>query len=215
VLSRSIAEVVIMNSTRCALILALSAALPLAAAGCKKESAEATPAASGAKPSGTEATPEPIVAAPATPTQPAAAAPSGDVVALGSGGKAVVVATGGKKVADTPWYTITLAVPAQLGKGAQGTAVLEVTPKKGWKLNKEFPTKLTVAEPAGVKVSKKEQTVADAVAFAEQSARWQVQFEADSSGAKDFTGLLKFAVCTDTSCDPKKEALAWNVAVSD
>lgn len=205
-----------MNSTRCALILALSATLPLAAAGCKKERAEATPAASGAKPSGGEAVPEPIVAAPATPSQPAAAAPSGDVVALGGDGKAKVVATGaGKKVADTPWYTITLAAPAEVGKGAQGTAVLEVIPKKGWKLNKEFPTKLTVAEPAGVKVSKKEQTVADAVAFAEQSARWQVQFQADSSGGKDFTGLLKFAVCTDTSCDPKKEALAWNVAVSD
>lgn len=201
-----------MNSTRCTLILALSASLPLAAAGCKKERAEATPAAAAGS-SGAE--PETIVAAPATPSQPAAAAPSGDVVALGGDGKAVVVATGGKKVADTPWYTITLAAPAEVGKGAQGTAVLEVTPKKGWKLNKEFPTKLTVAEPAGVKVSKKEQTVADAVAFAEKAARWQVQFQADSSGGKDFTGLLKFAVCTDTSCDPKKEALAWKVAVSD
>jgi hypothetical protein len=204
-----------MNSTRCALILALSSSLSLAVAGCKKERAEATPAGSAAKASGGEAVPDPIVAAPATPSQPAVAAPSGDVVALGSGGKAVVVATGGKKVADTPWYTITLASPAEVGKGAQGTAVLEVTPKKGWKLNKEFPTKLTIAEPAGVKVAKKEQTVADAVAFAEQAARWQVQFQADSPGGKDFTGVFKFAVCTDTSCDPKKEQLAWKVAVSD
>ena len=204
-----------MNSTRCALILALCSSLPLAAVGCKKEGAEATPAASGAKPSGGEAAAEPIVAAPATPSQPAATAPSGDVVALGGDGKAKVVATGGTKVADTPSYTVTLASPAQVGKGAQGTVVLEVTPKKGWKLNKEFPTKLTVVEPAGVKVSKKEQTVADAVAFADQAGRWQVQFQADSSGAKDFTGVLKFAVCTDTSCDPKKEELAWKVAVSD
>lgn len=204
-----------MNSTRCALILALLALVLLAATGCEKERAEATPAASGAKPSGGEASAEPIVAAPATPSQPAAAAPRGDVVALGGDGKAVVVATGGKKVADTPSYTVTLASPAQVGKGAQGTVVLEVTPKKGWKLNKEFPTKLTVAEPAGVRVSKKEQTVADAVTFADQAGRWQVQFQADSSGAKDFTGVLKFAVCTDTSCDPKKEELAWKVAVSD
>jgi hypothetical protein len=204
-----------MNSTRCALILALCSSLPLAAVGCKKERAEATPAGSGAKPSAAEAAAEPIVAAPATPSQPEGAAPSGDVVALGSGGKAVVVATGGKKVADTPSYTVTLAAPAQVGKGAQGTVVLEVTPKKGWKLNKEFPTKLTVVEPAGVKVSKKEQTVADAVAFADQVGRWQVHFQADSPGGKDFTGVFKFAVCTDTSCDPKKEELAWKVAVSD
>jgi hypothetical protein len=220
VLSRPLAEVVIMNSTRCTLFAALLSSLLLAAPGCKKESAagaEATPGAEqGAKLSGAEpASAPPIEAAPATPSDPAASAPSGDVVALGSDGKAKVMPTGGKKVADTPSYTVTLAAPARVGKGAQGTVVLEVTPKAGWKLNKEFPTKLTVTEPAGVKVAKKEQTVADAVAFADKAGRWQVQFQSDSAGAKDFTGVLKFAVCTDTSCDPKKEELAWNVAVSE
>ena len=215
-------------------------ALPIsfAATRCKKDHANASadePRALEEVP-GMKTTAEPPASAPAQPAQagdPAsAAAPAGagaaqpageqpgqqggDVVALGSGGKSKVVAVGGKTVADTPSYQITLAVPGKVGKGAQGTVTLEVVPKKGWKLNKEFPTKLTVSEPAGVKVKKKDQTVTDAVSFAEKSgARWAVEFQADSAGDKAFTGLFKFAVCTDTSCDPKKEQLAFNVAVGE
>jgi len=212
-----------MNSTRCVLSAALLSSVVLAASGCKKEraaSAKAPPAAAeSARLSGAEPASAPPVVDPAAATPTAATAPdpgrSPDLVALGAGGKAKVIPTGGKKVADTPSYSVTLAAPAKVGKGAQGTVLLEITPKRGWKLNKEFPTKLTVTEPAGVKVAKKEQTVADAVAFADKAGRWQVQFQADSSGAKAFTGVIKFAVCTETSCDPKKEQLAWNVAVSD
>jgi hypothetical protein len=218
-----------MNSTRCVLSLVLLACL--AAAGCKKEQAgtdspRASDEATMAKPA--EPAPSPgerselsaaLAAADApgarTATPGAPPTEASDVVALGGGGKAKVMPGGAKTVADTPSYTVTLAAPAQVGKGAQGTVMLEVQPKPGWKLNKEFPTKLTVTEPAGVKVAKKEQTVADAVSFAEKSGKWQVQFQADSAGGKDFTGVFKFAVCTETSCDPKKEQLAWNVAVNE
>ena len=226
-----------MNSTRWVLSAALLSTLVFAATRCKKDDASASagePRALEEVP-GMKATAEPPRNAPADPppaaadpaqadpagaAQPAAGRPPGDqardVVALGSGGKSKVVAVGGKMVADTPSYQITLAVPGKVGKGAQGTVTLEVVPKKGWKLNKEFPTKLTVNEPAGVKVVKKEQTVADAVSFAEKSgARWSVDFQADSAGDKAFTGLFKFAVCTDVSCDPKKEQLAFNVAVGE
>jgi hypothetical protein len=206
-----------MNSKRWVLS-ALLTCLPLAAGSalaCKKDQAASEPPPAEASAKGAEApAPAPAVAAD-TPAVPAPGAPPADVVALGSGGVAKVAPSGGKTVADTPSYTVTLAAPARVGKGAQASVLLEVQPKPGWKLNKEFPTKLTVTEPAGVKVAKKEQTVADAVSFAEKSGKWQVAFQADSAGGKDFTGVLKFAVCTETSCDPKKEQLAWNVAVSD
>lgn len=214
-----------MNSTRCVLSAVLLACL--AAPGCKKErGADGPPPAEEAAPAAAE--PAPNMAerrelsaalaaadAPATPPAVPGAPPSqaSDVVALGSGGKAKVMPGGAKTIADTPTYTVTLAAPAKVGKGSQGTVMVEVHPKTGWKLNKEFPTKLTVNEPAGVKVAKKEQTVADAVSWAEKAAKWQVEFQAESPGGKDFTGVFKFAVCTETSCDPKKEQLAWNVAV--
>jgi hypothetical protein len=214
-----------MNSMRCALSVALASSLTLLA--CKKDEAAAERAASPA-PAAPESAAEPAAgtkgseAPSATPerdprlgaAQPGAA-DDRQVVALGGGGKAKVMPVGGKTVADTPTYTVTLAAPAKVGKGSQGTATLEILPKEGWKLNKEFPTKLTVNEPAGVKIKKKEQTVADAVAFADKSGKWTVEFQAESPGAKDFTGQVKFAVCTETSCDPKKEQLAFNVTVAE
>jgi hypothetical protein len=196
-----------MNSMRCALSVALLATLGLAS--CKKDEAAAAERGPSAD------TPKPIEAAPATPSDPAAAPDGKQVVALGADGKSKVVPVGGKTIADTPTYKVTLAAPAKVGKGTDATVTLEIVPKPGWKLNKEFPTKLTINEPAGVKIKKKEQGVADAVAFAEKSGRWNVEFQADSTGAKDFTGQIKFAVCTETSCDPKKEQLAWNVAVAE
>jgi glucose/arabinose dehydrogenase len=197
-----------MNSMRCALSVALLACLALVA--CKREDAAAaasnTPSADAPRPS--EATA-------ASPAEPAAPPDSRQVVAVGADGKSKVVPLDGKTIADTPTYKVTLAAPPKVSKGSDATVTLEIVPKPGWKLNKEFPTKLTVNEPAGVKIKKKEQTVADAVAFAEKAGRWNVQFQAESPGAKDFTGLIKFAVCTETSCDPKKEQLAWNVAVAE
>jgi hypothetical protein len=196
-----------MNSMRCALSVAVVSSL-LFASACKKDEARAgTPPLAPETPTATE--PEQG----ATPAQNGSEA--GHVVALGSGGKAKVAAVGGKTIADTPTYKLLLGAPPKVSKGADASVTLEVVPKPGWKLNKEFPTKLTIVPPAGVKVKKPEQTVADAVAFAEKAAHWSVDFQADSAGGKDFTGTFKFAVCTDTSCDPKKEQLAFNVAVAD
>ncbi|HYU16419.1 MAG TPA: hypothetical protein VEL05_10115 [Candidatus Acidoferrum sp.] len=224
-----------MNSTRWALCAALFSCLALGASGCKQDQAGAADAPRPVeKLPGIETADPPAAPATGPGTSPAAGEPAAQsttppadtpskggavegshVVALGSGGKSKVVGVGARTIADTPTYTVTLAAPAQVGKGAQATATVEILPKEGWKLNKEFPTKLTITEPAGVKVAKKEQTVADAVAFAEKSGKWSVEFQADSTGGKDFTAVVKFAVCTETSCDPKKQELAWNVAVGD
>jgi hypothetical protein len=191
-----------MNSMRCALSVAVVCSLLLAFA-CKREEATA-----GTPPLAPEA-PKAGEAAPAEPAE------GGQVVAVGSGGKTKVAPVGGKTIADTPTYKVTLAAPDKVSKGADATAMVEILPKEGWKLNKEFPTKLKVSPPAGVKVKKPEQTVADAVSFADKSGKWSIEFQAESPGGKDFTGTLKFAVCTETSCDPKKEELAFKVAVAE
>src|SRR5262245_53512726 len=120
-----------MNSTRCVLSAALFSLL-LAGSGCKKESTAGAEPAAGADPSAPKSAdlpaapggppPEPASANAVQPGQAAEAAapaevPTGDVVALGAGGKAKVLPSGGKTVADTPTYTVTLAVPASVGKG--------------------------------------------------------------------------------------------------
>lgn len=136
-----------------------------------------------------------------------------DMVAVGSSGKEKVIATAAKTVADTQAYTVKLATPDKVTTGAKASATLEITPKKGWHLNDEFPYKLTVTAPAGAKVAKPEQGKQDTVSFSHESMKWSIDFTASTAGDKAFTGKVKFAVCTETSCDPKKEELAFNVKV--
>jgi len=40
-----------------------------------------------------------------------------------------------------------------------------------------------------------------------------VKFTSKDAGEKKFGAKFRFAVCTATTCDPKKEALAWVVPV--
>jgi len=213
-----------MNSMRWMCVAATLLSVP----ACKKEKSVDQPAT--AAPSPTEAADpaaEPGVAQPAElaaadmatvagdPGAPAAADQAGgkDVVAVGSSGKEKVIATGSKTVADTDAYTVKLAAPAKVTTGSKGSATLEIVPKKGWHLNDEFPYKLTMTAPAGAKVAKPEQGKKDTVAFSHDSMKWAIDFEASAAGDKAFTGKVKFAVCTETSCDPKKEELAFNVKV--
>jgi len=121
--------------------------------------------------------------------------------------------SGYKLLANTPEYTLKLVYPKNLANGASATARVVLTAKKGWKLNEEYPTKLTVVAPSGTKINKAKQKRTDAVRWAKKSAEWQVQISASGAGTKPFSGKFKFAVCTDTTCDPKKELLAWVVNV--
>jgi hypothetical protein len=205
-LNRRNAEVFRMNSMRWMISVALCS---VALFGCKKES----PAKAASEPA-PAATMQPSPPAPAEASQPAAAPEGkGDLVAVGSAGKVEVMGTDAQVVADTEGFTMKLAAPKSASKGAKVTVSVEITPKAGFHLNKDFPTKLTVTPPAGVTVAKAEQSAADAVAFEPGHGTWQVVFTADSAGAKAFTGRMKFAVCTDTTCNPQKQDLAWSTAV--
>ena len=108
-------------------------------------------------------------------------------------------------------YTLTVDAPASMARGNSGTVRVKVLPKKGWKMNKEFPTKLKVEAPEGVTVTKPKQTVKDAERFEDAGATFAVEFKVDSSGKKSFTADFKFAVCTESTCDPKRQKLAWVV----
>lgn len=148
------------------------------------------------------------------PANAAAAAQAGTAQA----GAAAVVGTPeavpqGKTVGGDQSYTVTVDAPERLASGAEGTVRVSVVPKQGWKMNKEFPTKLEVQAPAGVQVAKAEQRVSDAERFDDGGATFAIKFKAGEAGAKSFQAKFKFAVCTDATCDPKKQELAWVVNV--
>lgn len=110
-------------------------------------------------------------------------------------------------------FQVAVAVPDKVARGTKGTVRVSVKPKPGWKLNEEFPTKLTVSAPAGVTVEKAKQRKGDAKHFSTKMGEFDVAFTSSSPGDKSFDAKFKFAVCTDSSCDPKTVKLSWVVSV--
>lgn len=127
--------------------------------------------------------------------------------------KAVEAVPTGKTVGGDDSYSLKLDAPESVASGATGTVRISVVPKTGWKMNHEFPTKLEVQAPAGVEVTKPAQRVEDAERFDDGGATFAVAFKASSPGTKEFQAKFKFAVCTDATCDLKKQDLAWAVDV--
>lgn len=185
--------------------LLLGAILALSWTACTKdaESREATTATEATQTSAEAPAREGGQAA-AEATQAGAARPAA---------KPVEAVPAGKTVGGDDSYTLQLDAPESVASGATGTVRVSVVPKTGWKMNKDFPTKLEVQAPEGVEVVKAAQRVADAERFDDGGATFAVQFKAATPGAKSFQAKFKFAVCTDATCDPKKQELAWVVDV--
>jgi hypothetical protein len=185
---------------RLVLLLGLGGAVVVGACVCSKakDGATAAPAAAAAPsgvPSGATA-PAPPAAAPATPA--AAGAPAEPE---------------GKPHAEGEGYVIEVKAPEHTAPGAEGTAQVLLSATGQYHLNKDFPTVLDVTAPDGVTLGKVKLTTADASKFEEKTASWDVKFTAKDAGEKKFGAKFRFAVCTATTCDPKKEALAWVVPV--
>ena len=112
-----------------------------------------------------------------------------------------------------PAYVVTYSTPS--GKKAQkGVVKIHVAPGAGFHMNKEYPTSVALtAVPAGVLVEKMKQTAKDAVKLDETALEFEVAYTSNEAGKKEFTGNLRFAVCSASSCDPKSEKLAFTVDV--
>lgn len=109
-------------------------------------------------------------------------------------------------------YTVKVEAPP-VKKAEKAKARIHITPGAGFHMNKEYPTSVTVAPPAGVTLEKPKLTAKDAAKFEEAGADFDVVFTAADAGAKAFTGEIKFAVCSANSCDPKREKLSFTVEV--
>lgn len=103
------------------------------------------------------------------------------------------------------------AAPARVGKPA--TALVRVTTKNGFHVNKDFPTSLQVTAPGDVKLAKAKLEKADAKTFAENEAAFEVKYTAATAGEKKLEATLRFAVCTDKDCFPVKEKLTLTAQV--
>jgi hypothetical protein len=169
--------------------VALAAALAMAgmsATACKSAESKGAP------------TPEAAASDPKVAPAPAPAAPAA---------KGAAATTG-----DDSSFNLQVAAPTGAKAGAPCVAHVTVTPGSGYHVNQDFPTKLVITPPDGVKVAKAEMHKEDAAAFDANKLQFDVALTPDKPGTYKVAGTLKFAVCTESSCDPKKREIAIDVA---
>jgi hypothetical protein len=92
-------------------------------------------------------------------------------------------------------------------KAQKATAKIHISPGTGYHVNKDYPTSLKLAQVDGVTVEKPTQKVEEA------GADFEVAYTATAAGQKTFTGEVKFAVCSKSSCDPKRQPVTFTVEV--
>jgi len=101
--------------------------------------------------------------------------------------------------------------------GSEASAAIKVAPGTGYHLSTDFPIKLTLDAPAGVKIAKAEYIAGkgqkgDADAFSEQQLAFTVKCTPDKPGTYEVKGWFKFGVCDKDSCHPKRQPIAIEVA---
>ena len=111
--------------------------------------------------------------------------------------------------------------PADAKANAEATAKVIVTAGKEFKVNTEFPTKLTLDNAQGVTIAKAElkagghdKAKGDADVFDEQTLVFAVKLTPTAAGNHTINGTFKFAVCdkAGSTCLAKKERIAIQLA---
>ena len=141
----------------------------------------------------------------------------------GGPGESVQVGGGDEKRLRLQPEEGNLAVEAPAGAkaGAEAIAKIVVTPGSKYKVNTEFPTKLTLENADGVTIAKAElkaggqdKAKGDAEVFEESNLTFAVKLTPAKSGSYTINGSFKFAVCdkAGSTCLAKKEPIAIQVA---
>lgn len=115
--------------------------------------------------------------------------------------------------------TLTIQAPTDAKAGTESVATIVVTPDGPYKINTEFPTKLTLETPEGVTIAKAtykagghDKAKGDADAFTEKQLAFSVKLTPAASGTHTINGTFKFAVCDKDVCLAKKELISIAVA---
>jgi hypothetical protein len=188
-----------MKTLGCLLLVALTAV-----SACKR-----------ADPKETQMSGEANRGAPMT-AEPPIAAPGERIAAPGEkgAGSAMTPAAGATTPASKDAsFVVAVQVPDAVAAGSPATASVKVTPGAGYKVNQEYPIKLTIDPTEGVSADKPVQGKADVAAFDEHQLAFAVKLTPAKAGTYTINGKVAFAVCTAATCDPKTEKIAINLVV--
>jgi hypothetical protein len=166
--------------------------------------------------------------------QPKTASGDEKIVVPGAKGGATEVAdtgaqaaSGGIGKADDPRFHLkpeegSIKVDKAEGKaGAEAAAKLELTPATGYHVATDYPIKLSLEAPAGVKLAKTELSAGgrnkeqgDAATLSEQALAFAIKATAEKAGSYEIKGVFKFGICEKESCHPKKQPVTITVAAN-
>lgn len=116
--------------------------------------------------------------------------------------------------------TLTIA-KVEAKAGSPVTAEIKLAPGSGYKLATDFPIKLQLEQPTGVKLDKtnmkaggrnKEQ--GDAATLSEQSLAFAVPLTPEAAGTYEIKGVFTFGVCEKDSCHPRTQPITIQVAAN-
>lgn len=133
----------------------------------------------------------------------------------------------GLSAADDPRFHLkpeegSITIDKAEGKaGSEATAKLQLAPGAGYHVATDYPIKLQLEAPAGVKLVKTEltaggrnKTQGDASTLTEQALAFDVKATAASAGSYEIKGVFKFGICEKESCHPKKQPVTITVAAN-
>lgn len=164
--------------------------------------------------------------------EPKPTSPSGEeMIAVPTGAKGAGSEGAAPEVAaapaDDPRFHLkpeegTITIDKGEGKaGSEVTGAVKLAPSTGYHVATDYPIKLTLEAPAGVKLDKTEFTAGgrnkvqgDAQTLTEQALAFAVKATADKAGAYEIKGVFKFGICEKDSCHPKKQPITISVAAN-
>lgn len=156
------------------------------------------------------------------------AAPTEEKIAVPTGAKgAAPEGAEPAATADDPRFHLkpeegTITIDKGEGKaGSEVTGAVKLAPSTGYHVATDYPIKLTLEAPTGVKLDKTEFTAGgrnkvqgDAQTLTEQALAFAVKATADKAGAYEIKGVFKFGICEKDSCHPKKQPITISVAAN-
>lgn len=114
--------------------------------------------------------------------------------------------------------TLTIA-KAEAAAGAAATAEIKLAPAKGYHVATDYPIKVWLEPPTGVKVEKsfltaggRNKVQGDAATLSEESLAFAVKATPEAAGAFEIKGVMSFGICEKDSCHPKTQAITIQVA---
>jgi hypothetical protein len=105
--------------------------------------------------------------------------------------------------------------PPQGKVGANVAATIRVVPKGEYKINLEYPHRLTVDGPKGATPSKAFLDSKKATKLTKSELVFKPAFQLTSAGKHSFNGVLSFSVCTERQCETKNEKVQWVTTINN